>query len=154
MKEIKTFFTKDNRLNKGYSKTSNIRELDSSFYRKKFEHILPPIDLISEYENINPGTLAKLIDMAEQDQHHKHAIDLVNLENYNRAQKMGRIFALVFIGLICLTTIILTMLGKIFVALIFSCSAFLAIGVTSFISANNIRKGNRGLNKPPYNKNS
>jgi uncharacterized membrane protein len=146
MKEIKTFFTKDNRLNKGYSKISNIRELDSSFYRKKFEHILPPIDLISEYENINPGTLAKLIDMAEQEQHHKHAIDLVNLENYNRAQKMGRIFALIFIGLICLTTICLTIFGKILIALVFSCSAFLAIGITSVISANKaiVRRDHRG----------
>lgn len=147
MKEIKTFFTKDNRLNKGYPKTPNIREQDSSYYRKKFEHILPPIDLISQYEDINPGTLARLIDMAEREQHHKHAIDLVNLENFNRAQKMGRICALIFVSLICLTTIFLAISGKILIALIFSSSAFLAIGLTSAISANkiNVRKDHKIL---------
>ena len=135
MKEIKSFFTKDNRLNKGYAKIANPREPDNNFYRKKFEHLLPPIDLISEYENINPGTFAKLMDMAQQELHHKHAVDLVSLENYNRATKMGRIFALIFIGLVCITTICLSIVGQAAIALVFSCSAFLAVGITSILSS-------------------
>ena len=64
MKETKSFFNKNIRLNKGYAKGFNNNEIDKNFYRKKFEHILPPIDTVTEYENIYPGTLEKLVNMA------------------------------------------------------------------------------------------
>lgn len=148
MKVTKAFFTKDNRLNKGYTKTSSTREPDNSFYRKKFEHMLPPIEVISQYEDIHPGTLAKLIDMADQEQQHRHALNLVNVENYNQAIKTGRLFALAFIGLICATTIGLSWLGKILGAIIFSSSAFLAIGAASIIFAR--KTATRREHKEPY----
>jgi len=146
MKEIKTFFTNDNRLNKGYTKTQNLRESDKSHYRKKFEHILPPIDLISEYESLNPGTLAKMIDMAEREQHHKHAIDLINIESYNRTKKIGRIFAVLLVFFICITTLLLTIYASIMSSMIFCITAFLSIAIGSIMAT----KKSYGANK--YNK--
>ncbi|ADE30060.1 DUF2335 domain-containing protein [Rickettsia prowazekii] len=103
MKETKRFFNKNNRLNKGYAKTFSINEPDNNFYRKKFEHILPPVDLISEYESIYPGTLQELMHMAQKEQAHKHAIDLKNLKIQERIAKLTRICLLIFgIGLVVL----------------------------------------------------
>ncbi len=106
-KEIKTFFNKDNKLNRGYKKMSNPREEDDSFYRKKFEHLLPPIDILNEYENIYPGTLAKLMEMTQKEQQHRQAAELIHAENYKLAVKMGRNGLVMAIVAICITTIIL-----------------------------------------------
>ncbi len=111
MKETKNFFTKNNRLNKGYSKPLNSRELDNNFYRKKFQHILPPIDVMSEYENLHPGTLEKLINMAQKEQIHRHDLDLKNLKAYEKNAKISKICALVF-GIFLLSSIIFLMLLK------------------------------------------
>lgn len=141
MKEIKTFFDKNNKLNKGYIRPTNTHESDSSFYQKKFAHILPPIDIINEYENIHPGTLARLIDMAEKEQHHRQALDLVNLDAQTRAFKMGRNFALVFVGIACLTTIALAIIASAYIGIIFASVAFAVIGAISFLPLRkNIRK--------------
>jgi uncharacterized membrane protein len=132
MKEIKNFFGNDNKLNKGYTKLQNNSENDSSFYQKKFSHILPPIDLISEFENIHPGTLARLIDMAEKEQNHRHALELVGLDSQSRAMKMGRICALIFVGIICVATITLAILSYLIGALIFAGIAFASIALVSY----------------------
>lgn len=127
MKEIKTFFGKDNKLNKGYARIPNIRENDNVFYQKKFAHILPPVDLITEFENIHPGTLAKLIDMAEREQHHRQALDLVNLDSQARAFKTGRYFALMFMIVACITTIALVVIASAYIGIMFATIAFVAI---------------------------
>jgi len=112
MKEKKSFFTKNNRLNKGYAKAFNANEIDKNFYRKKFEHILPPINLVTEYEDIYPGTLEKLVNMAQKEQAHKHDIELQNLKMQERVAKLTRIclmifgiFSLLVFG-VCLITLI------------------------------------------------
>lgn len=130
MKEIKTFFANDNRLNKGYAKISDPREPDNSVYSKKFEHILPPIDVITEFENINPGTLKQIIDMAEREQHHRHTLDLININAYNKAQKLGKIFAIVLVCIISMATICLAIYGNVLSAIFFSGVAFLSIGLS------------------------
>jgi uncharacterized membrane protein len=147
MKEIKTFFANDNRLNKGYAKLYNPRGSDSSFYSKKFEHILPPIDIITEYESINPGTLKQMVDMAEREQHHRHAIDLINLDAYNKAQKLGKIFAITLVSIISIATLCLTIYGNIISAMIFSSTAFLSIGLSLMI-----RKRRTMMTKDSYRK--
>lgn len=135
MRKIKTFFNKDNHLNKGYAKNLlGIKESDYKHQEVKFKHILPPIDLISEYEYLKPGTLAKIINMAEQEQCHKHKIDQMNLKKMHSILKIGRICAFLSITFICLTTVFLTKQGYIAGALIFSCSAFFIIGVMFFYS--------------------
>ncbi|ASX27677.1 hypothetical protein BA173_02030 [Rickettsia sp. MEAM1 (Bemisia tabaci)] len=96
MKETKSFFTKNNRLNKGYAKSFHSNEIDKNFYRKKFEHILPPIDTVTEYENIYPGTLEKLVNMAQKEQAHKHEIELQNLKIKEKVAKLTRICLTIF----------------------------------------------------------
>ena len=73
MKERKKFFD-NNRLNKGHKKLSNSSQSDANVVRKKYQHVLPPIDMLEHYEELNPGTLDKLLDMAEREQNHRHSI--------------------------------------------------------------------------------
>lgn len=133
MKDIKNFFDKNNRLNKGYSRLPNVQESDNSFYHKKFAHILPPIDIMQEFENLHPGTLGRLIDMAEKEQHHRHALDLVNLDAQTRALKSGRNYALVFMLAVCVTTLVLAIIVGTYVGIVFASIAFISVGAISFL---------------------
>lgn len=133
MKEIKTFFGNDNRLNKGYTTIASPRKFDNSVYRKKFEHILPPIDVISEYENIHPGSLAKLIEMARSEQQHKHEIDRLAIDAYAKATKNGQIFALCAVCAICITALFLAFMGSITIAVV-TIISFLVIGLAYFLA--------------------
>ncbi len=135
MKESKSFFANNNRLNKGYLKVSNPKEVDNNFYRKKFEHVLPPIDLLEEYENIHPGTLAKLIVMAEKEQIHRHQRDIKSIEVYESITKKGRLSAVIFMIMVCITTLALAVLGHFMIASIFIVSVFLLIGSVFLLSS-------------------
>ncbi len=136
MKESKSFFASNNRLNKGYLKVSNNpRDKDNSFYRKKFEHVMPPIDLMEEYENIYPGTLAKLIVMAEKEQIHRHQRDIKSIEVYESITKKGKLSAIIFMIMVCITTVVLAMLGHFMITSIFIVSVFLVMGTGLFLSS-------------------
>lgn len=140
MKETKKFF-ENNRLNKGYSKIANPNKTDMSYIRSQFKHVLPPIDLIAEYEELVPGTFVKLLDMAQSEQNHRHTLDLIAQEKYNRATIMGRYFALILVAMISLTTGVLALTGFAFVAIAFAASAFACIAVVSSLySKNNANK--------------
>ena len=132
MKESKSFFD-NNRLNKGYKKVSNIRQSDSNLIRKKYRHVLPPLDMMEEYEELNPGTFEKLLDMAEKEQNHRHSTDLLTIEKYNRATRLGRIFALIFVALVSITTLMLALVKSPISAAIFSASAFACITIVSYL---------------------
>lgn len=131
MKEKKKFFD-NNRLNKGHKKLSNPVQSDVNVLRKKYQHILPPIEMLEHYEELNPGTLDKLLDMAQKEQNHRHSIDLLTIEKYNKATKLGRMFSLVFVALISITSLMLVLFGSTFVAAIFAFSAFACITIVSY----------------------
>ena len=77
IKETKKFFA-DNRLNKGYKKQKNPNnKAEQINYRHTHNSFLPPINLIEHYEEIYPGTLKKLIEMAKNDQDYKHKIQYI-----------------------------------------------------------------------------
>ncbi|MFU7501048.1 MAG: DUF2335 domain-containing protein [Candidatus Tisiphia sp.] len=135
MKDSKSFFANNNRLNKGYLKVSNPKESDNSFYSKKFAHVLPPVDLMAEYENIYPGTLIKLIAMAEKEQVHRHQMDIKSIEVYESVTKKGRISSIIFMIMVCITTVVLAVLGHFMIASIFTVSVLLGIGTGVFLSS-------------------
>ena len=130
MKESKKFFDK-NRLNKGYSGV-NAKQSDASVIRKKYQHILPPIEMLEEYEELNPGTFEKLFNMAEKEQKHRHSMDLLTTEKYIRATHLGRMFALVFVILVAITTLTLVVAGSIISSSVFAISAFACITIISY----------------------
>lgn len=151
MKETKIFFDNSNRLNKGYTEPVVPPRSDNAFYRKKFEHILPPLDLISEYESINPGTLASLISIAEKEQQHKHALDLAHMRTYNKANLIGQICAVIFITIVSITTLGLAIFSTNLVAELFFATAFLTVVILSFWF---YKKANKKKYSEPTNTNN
>ncbi len=133
MKETKTFFDKNNRLNKGYAKIDPT-ESDINLYRKKFQNILPPLDLISQYEDIHPGTLNRLIEIIEQEQKNKHELEIAQLKSREKTVKIKKVFALASIVLIAIATVLLWLFGGSLIALVFCCSAFAALAVAPILS--------------------
>lgn len=147
MKETRKFF-ENNRLNKGYGKMPNYRQNDVSIMRKKYGHVLPPVDIMAEYEELNPGTVEKLMDMAQKEQNHRHSMDLLEIEKYNRASKLGRMFSLILIAIISITTLVLATFSDI-IAIIFPVISFASIAVAAyFYSKINITKSNIKEFKP------
>ncbi|GAB4164469.1 MAG: hypothetical protein Tsb006_4050 [Rickettsiaceae bacterium] len=131
MKDNKKFFY-NNRLNKGYSKVANNNQTDLSLVRAKYKHILPPIDIMEEYEEQHPGTFAKLFDMAQKEQNHRHSMELMELQGYVRATKMGRTFALIFIAIVAISTLSLTITGAPVMAALFAILAFACITIVAY----------------------
>ena len=90
---------------------------------------------MAEYEEMSPGTINKIFDMAKKEQNHRHSIDLLNIEKHARAIKMGRIFSLVVVVIIATATIILALNGYYIISSVFSVAAFAAIGIVSIIQS-------------------
>lgn len=93
MKEVKNFYGKD-RLNKGYSNNENDHGENINELQKKYEYLLPPVSVISSYEDIAPGTLQKIVAIAEKEQEHKHAIEKMSMIAYEKARRLGALFGL------------------------------------------------------------
>lgn len=154
MKESKKYF-ENNRLNKGFKKIPSHKQSDMSVIRNQFKHILPPVDIMEEFEELSPGTFEKLLDMAKREQNHRHSLDLIVQEKYNRATTMGRYFSLVLMLMICITTLILAFVGKAMVASIFAACAFACIFMVSFLYSKTaitkiVDSSKKRGNRPPH----
>lgn len=140
MKENRKFF-ENNRLNKGYSRIVNFNRSDQGVIRRKYKSILPPIDLVEEYEELYPGTFEKILDMAQKEQNHRHSMDLLEMERHNRATKLGRLFSLLYVAIVSITTLILAFNDNAPVAAIFATASFAVIVIVSYLySKTNKRK--------------
>lgn len=73
MKYTKKYFN-TTRLNKGYANKDERREDDISIIKRQYQHVLPPIDIVDEYENLYPGTFEKVIKMAQKDQENQRIL--------------------------------------------------------------------------------
>ena len=131
MKESKKFFD-NNRLNKGYGKVINFHQSDANLILKKYRHVLPPIEMIEQYEELYPGTLQKLLDMAQLEQNHRHARDLLEIDGQDRAAKLGKMFGLILVAIISLGAIILVTLGSALIGALFALFGFSCITIVSY----------------------
>lgn len=136
MKETKNFFD-NNRLNRGASKVSSTKQSDANITSKKYQHVLPPIDMMEQYEELNPGACAKLFEMAAKEQAHRHSVDLLALEQCKRATSLGRASALAFIAIIAITNVSLIWIGGILLASVFTISAFACIAIITYLYSKN-----------------
>ena len=142
MKDNKKFFY-NNRLNKGYSKIYNNHQTDLNIGRKKYQSMLPPIDMIEEYEELYPGTLDKLFDMTQKEQNHRHSLNLLEIKNHAKATALGRICALVFISIVVISSLILALLGFIVLSALLISTSFISITIISYFYSNKQQKYNK-----------
>jgi uncharacterized membrane protein len=143
--EVKKFFTTFNRLNKGYKEDYGVEVDDMTFYMKKFTDILPPIDVIAEYENICPGSLNRLIKLHENNQKinfkTSKKIDSVQLQS-ETTTKIYNIF-IATLSIVAITSLVLTLLGNFISATIFAILGFLIFIKIFFYE--NISNNNRKI---------
>lgn len=141
MREVKEFFGEENSLNKGYSEDKLYRDekLENKIYHQKLYQNMPPIDIIAAYEDLYPGTLAKLINAVEKEQSHAHLQDRLHIQTNMRSQMIGRIFGLSTIIIIGWVVLSLAKEKMIVSGLIFALMAFATIFGVSFILGKNSR---------------
>lgn len=143
MKKIKHFYVED-KLNKGYSDHSHgdisNSQTETVTERSKINTIgslhalskhLPEVNILTEYENIMPGTFEKLLKMAEEEQKHQHTMEIGYIDMCRRVQRLGQLTSIFIIMFISYAVIELTKLSSIFYALLFAAIAFLGIFLTS-----------------------
>ena len=106
MKENKKFFD-NNCLNKGYKK---IKRRDHNMRDETFNHMLPPLEIMEEYEAKYPGTFKALIQMAQKEQQHRHKMHHLEMEREASYKKFGQISAI--ICLVIISASILTLISN------------------------------------------
>lgn len=146
-KNIKNYYHND-KLNRGYieeENSSNVsvdKNQDTSFP-------LPPIEIISEYESIYPGTLDKILKLTEKEQEKRFLIEKAQLASNEKAQKLGRFFGVLIVAIICSTTYQIFLKDPIY-SMIFAAIAFGAIFITSLLSCSKREdRGFRHFKKAP-----
>ncbi len=145
MREVKTFFTEDNRLNKGYVADAQPQnDSEGDIARKKIAQNLPSADLLATYEEMHPGAFTKLLEMVEKEQLHRQKAEFASTEMHARASGMGRLFGFLIVSAICFTTFELTKVGMASEGLIFAAIGFAGIFGISALSY--FRSSNRSFN--------
>ncbi len=93
MTQKKSFFTKNNSLNKRNQVTDG-KPLEASMRSNR-------MDILTEYEALNPDSSAKILEMAKKEQEHEHKMNELKLNMQMRGLRMGRIcglFAILAMG--------------------------------------------------------
>lgn len=130
-KEKKSFFTRDNRLNKGYARRPYVRHKNSDFgiIGKRLYSMLPTPELLDYYEEIHPGTLKSILEMTQVEQKHYFDLEKSQVALDKTVMKCGAISVVA----VCITTMILSIMFSIVSGLSFAAFAFVSMGVSCVI---------------------
>jgi uncharacterized membrane protein len=111
-REIKHFFRNgNNMLNKGHVERDQNTLRQNILSNVKIEKILPPIEVLSEYESLHPGSLEKAIFISQKEQDHRHEITQRALKTNAIARITGQLFAVASFLSACFMIVKLAMLG-------------------------------------------
>ncbi len=82
MTERKNFFHKNN-LNKGHAKqgASSEEQQQAHELADKYKNLVPPLEIMQEYEAQFPGAFDKLMKLTEKEQAHKHKVQELQIQN-------------------------------------------------------------------------
>jgi len=150
MKITKSYFNDENTLNKGYRESN---DKDHKNYNASTDN--SEILSLAAYEEISPGAMKRLLEIAEKEQAHQHDLEKINIKSNNRARYFGYFAGLVSILIISFFSFWLAALSTI-VGIIFIICSFgfmLASCVLSYVKTK-IPNSDSQYNKNNfYNKN-
>ncbi len=146
--EVKNFYSND-RLNKGYPKLEEAEIVSKqsdispppSHPGKRFESFLPPIEVITEYEEFSPGILNKIVKMAQLEQEQRFAMEKITVLANDKARRLSAIFGLMAVTVISASAVKMAEID-IKTSLLFSMIAFgsiFGISLLSFIKSSKYR---------------
>lgn len=103
MKETKKFFVRENKLNRGYTS-----ETDGDLRDKNLDElidVLPPIDVIAQYEEMHPGFVGSIAQYLENEQKHRHKLELQAKEDAKAAASQSKRMRLFTVLIGCATLV-------------------------------------------------
>jgi uncharacterized membrane protein len=130
MIEKKSFFTENNHLNKGYKAEGK----SSSIAKRAAKIELPEASIIAAYEEMSPGTIAKMMEMTKKEQEHRHTIETLQLRMQKTALRVGRIFGIFAVAAICYTSFSLYLHDLTMQASVFAIIGFVALAIPACIA--------------------
>jgi uncharacterized membrane protein len=79
----------------------NNHKRDNKKFNNRPQHgnpynILPPTNILEEYEDLAPGSVNKLVEMAKKEQEHRHEWQENHLMVHGKIHKWGQIFAFTY----------------------------------------------------------
>jgi uncharacterized membrane protein len=158
MKESKKFFD-DNRLNKGYRtiRESVVKPNNDNNLYAKYKHVLPPLEIVEQYEESYPGAFEKLFNMAKKEQDHRHAMELLALNKHHNAANWGRFVVLILGAIAFLSALLLFIIHGLKEAVIFSLFVTICIATISYFSSKTLTRsgvvGGKFKNKSRHHRN-
>ncbi len=141
MRERKKFFV-SNRLNKGYKKRFDTELSDMETFKKQNAHLLPPIEVIEQYESHYPGIFKKLIEMSQKEQQNRHSLAVLEIENAAKMSSYGRIAGVLYIIIIALCVTNLTLNGYPIIAGLFALAGFSCVYLLAYYFKNTAHQKN------------
>ncbi len=92
-REIKHYFRNEhNMLNKGHMEREQSGTKSSPKHNLRIDKVLPPIEVISEYEALYPGTLEHALSIAQKEQDYRHKTTHTILRINFIARVLGQMF--------------------------------------------------------------
>ena len=160
-REIKHFFRNENNmLNKGHLDREQNGNRSGVKYNIRIDKVLPPIEVISEYESLYPGTLEKALSIAQKEQEHRHKITHMNLKSNFRARVFGQVLNACSTAFICIVVIKFALMGltqkAIAIAAMYMASVTLVsifgIYCDKIFKSKGLRNNSKHKGKPDYYK--
>ena len=155
-REVKNYYATD-KLNRGYKiedeKAVLTEEVVNAYPKteKKYEFLLPPTEVIAEYEALYPGALERIIKIAEKEQLKKHETEKAILSANEISRRIGGLFGVLAIAIISSASFQIAQLNLV-TSIIFSAIAFGSIFGISLISYLRINTGYRANSRYQSNR--
>jgi len=102
--------------------------------KKRSHFLLPPPAILEAYEQMSPGATDRLIEMAENEQNHRHAWEDKALSSYVLSNRLGMIFGSFVAIMIISSSIYLAQNGDNKTAIAIAAFGFASLTVSSLVT--------------------
>lgn len=113
-------------------------------YEIRSHNILPAPSILESYEEIAPGSVNKILEMAKAEQEHRHAWENKYLRSMAYTTRVGQLLGLALAVILIYTCIIMAMDGNENLAGVIAFSGFAFLMIAALASA----KSRRHINRP------
>lgn len=135
MKSVTSYFAlQNNTLNKGYDSVKDFEKKDKLEGTYKFPFV-GDINVISAYEEIYPGSLKLILELAKTEQANQYELEKEKVAQKVKISLLGNIFGFLTCCAICATTVKILLMQLQTIAIVFAVSSFTCIfGVSILMS--------------------
>lgn len=154
MKSATSYFSRENNtLNKGYDSVKDFEKKDKLEGTYKFPFV-GDINVISAYEEIYPGSLKLILELAKTEQVNQYKLEKEKVATKVKTSLLGNIFGFLTCCAICATTVKILLMQMQTMAIIFAVTSFTCIfGVSILMSLGFLKHKKRFQSGFPPRKN-